>query len=145
MKKMSKIFRNSENARANEEKHQHKQEENIDRSVRYQVLTAASMKTTVCCDVAPCSLIEVYHRRLRGACCLHHQDLMIIALIMEARSTSDTSVNFYQTTRRYTPEDGHLQGLNFFLAQRTLLLIPGQGSYNSHLSLAHLKQFTWTD
>jgi predicted transcriptional regulator len=29
-------------------------------------------------------------------------------LMMEAASTSDTSVNFYQTIRRYNPEDSHL-------------------------------------
>jgi hypothetical protein len=28
--------------------------------------------------------------------------------MMEAASTSETSVNFYQTTRRNTPEDSHL-------------------------------------
>jgi hypothetical protein len=33
---------------------------------------------------------------------------MIIALMMEAASTSETSVNFYQTTRRNNPEDSHL-------------------------------------
>jgi hypothetical protein len=33
---------------------------------------------------------------------------MKIALMMEAVSTSETSVNFYQTTRRYNPEDSHL-------------------------------------
>jgi hypothetical protein len=33
---------------------------------------------------------------------------MIIALKMEAASTSETSVNFYQTTRRNNPEDSHL-------------------------------------
>jgi hypothetical protein len=27
---------------------------------------------------------------------------------MEAAWTSETSVNFYQTTRRYNPEDSHL-------------------------------------
>jgi hypothetical protein len=27
---------------------------------------------------------------------------------MEAASTSETSKNFYQTTRRYNPEDSHL-------------------------------------
>jgi hypothetical protein len=32
----------------------------------------------------------------------------IIALTMEAASTSETSVNFYQTTWRYNPEDSHL-------------------------------------
>jgi hypothetical protein len=28
--------------------------------------------------------------------------------MMEAVSTSETLVNFYQTTRRYNPEDSHL-------------------------------------
>jgi hypothetical protein len=42
-------------------------------SVRFEVLTAASIKMT-------------------------------IALMMEAASTSETSVNFYQTTRRNNPE-----------------------------------------
>jgi hypothetical protein len=32
----------------------------------------------------------------------------VIALILEAVSTPETSVNFYQTTRRYNPEDSHL-------------------------------------
>jgi hypothetical protein len=32
-----------------------------------------------------------------------------IALIMEAVSTSETSVNFYEITRRNIPEDSHLQ------------------------------------
>jgi hypothetical protein len=32
----------------------------------------------------------------------------MIALIMEAISTSETSVNFYQITRRNIPEDSHL-------------------------------------
>jgi hypothetical protein len=31
-----------------------------------------------------------------------------IALMMEAVSASETSVNFYQTTRRYNPDDSHL-------------------------------------
>jgi hypothetical protein len=30
------------------------------------------------------------------------------ALMMEAASTSETSVNFYQTTRRNNPEDSHV-------------------------------------
>jgi type IV secretory pathway VirB2 component (pilin) len=29
--------------------------------------------------------------------------IIIIGLMMEAASTSETSVNFYQTTRRYSP------------------------------------------
>jgi hypothetical protein len=32
----------------------------------------------------------------------------MIALMMEAECTSETSVNFYQTTRRNNPEDSHL-------------------------------------
>jgi hypothetical protein len=42
--------------------------------MRFQVLTAASMKMTVFWDVAPSCLVEV-HRRFRGVCCLHrHPD-----------------------------------------------------------------------
>jgi hypothetical protein len=33
----------------------------------------------------------------------------LIALMVEAASTSDTLVNFYQTARRNNPEDSHLQ------------------------------------
>jgi hypothetical protein len=55
------------------------------------------MKMAAFWVVAPCSLVEVY-RRFRGTCCLH-------ALMMEAASTAETPVNFYQTTRRYNPED----------------------------------------
>jgi hypothetical protein len=40
--------------------------------VRFQVLTAASMKMSIFWDVAPRSLVEVY-RRFKGACFLHHQ------------------------------------------------------------------------
>jgi hypothetical protein len=47
--------------------------------------------------VAPCILVEVYRRFS-----------LLIALMTEAESTSETSVNFYQTTRRYNPEDSHL-------------------------------------
>jgi hypothetical protein len=32
-----------------------------------------------------------------------------IALMMEAASTTETSVNFYETTRRNIPEDSHLR------------------------------------
>jgi hypothetical protein len=35
--------------------------------------------------------------------------------MMEAARTSETLVNFYQTTRRYNPEDSHLhEPLGFF-------------------------------
>jgi hypothetical protein len=52
-------------------------------------------------DVEPCNLVEI-DRRLRGAYCLNH------SLIMEAVSTSETSVNFYQISERNIPENSHL-------------------------------------
>jgi hypothetical protein len=33
----------------------------------------------------------------------------MIALMREAAKTSETLVKFYQTTRRYNPEDSHLE------------------------------------
>jgi hypothetical protein len=57
--------------------------------------------------VAPFSLVEVY-RHFRGTCCLNHQGDDEEALMTETASTSEMSVNFYQTTRRYNPEDSHL-------------------------------------
>jgi hypothetical protein len=75
--------------------------------VRFQVFKAASMKMTVFWAAAPRSLVEAY-RRFRGICCLYHQGYH--------RHNHDggskhlwTSVNFYQTTRRNTPEDSHLR------------------------------------
>jgi hypothetical protein len=59
------------------------------------------MKMAVFQVVSPCSLVEV-HRRFRGACRIHNQGLM------EAESTSETSGNFYHTTRPKNPEDSHL-------------------------------------
>jgi hypothetical protein len=43
--------------------------------------------------------------------------------MMEAASTSETSVNFCQTTRRYNPEDSHLhtrrrENLKYYLRER---------------------------
>jgi hypothetical protein len=32
----------------------------------------------------------------------------VVALMMEAARSSETLLNFYQTTRRYNPEDSHL-------------------------------------
>jgi hypothetical protein len=58
---------------------------------------APGMKMVVFWVVAPCSLVEVY-RRFKGACCLY----------IRAMSTSETSVNIYQTTRCNNPEDSHL-------------------------------------
>jgi hypothetical protein len=63
---------------------------------------------------APCSFVDVY-RRFRDYSCLHHQiEALIMALKLEASNTSETSVNSYQSTRRYNAEDGHL---NFILTR----------------------------
>jgi hypothetical protein len=40
----------------------------------------------------------------------------IIALMVEAASTSETSVNFYQTAQRNNPEDSHLHPQFMFFA-----------------------------
>jgi hypothetical protein len=63
------------------------------------------LKMTVFWYVVPCSLVEVY-QHFRGACCLHNQG--DVALMMEAASTPETSVNFYQTIWCNIPEDSHL-------------------------------------
>jgi hypothetical protein len=64
--------------------------------------TSCNSKMAVFWDVTPSSLVEVF-RRFRGACCHQHEN------DTETVSTSETSVNFYQTTRRNIPEDSHLQ------------------------------------
>lgn len=51
--------------------------------------------TAVFWDTVPCTPVEVY-RSFRCTYCLHHQ------------GTSETSVNFRQTTRRSIPSDSHL-------------------------------------
>jgi hypothetical protein len=53
--------------------------------VRFQVLTATSMKMAVYWNVSPCSLVEAY-RRFTGACCLHH---------CPAQHTEDTHIQNY--------------------------------------------------
>jgi hypothetical protein len=53
-------------------------------------------------DIVRCRLVEV-DRRFTGAYCLHNQ-----ALMTEAVRISETSVNFYEITRRKIPEGCHL-------------------------------------
>jgi hypothetical protein len=52
------------------------------------------MKMAVFWVAALCSLVEVYR--------------VLIAMIVEAACISETSVNFYQITWYYNPEDSHL-------------------------------------
>jgi hypothetical protein len=46
----------------------------------------------------------------------------IIGAMMEAASTSETSVNFYQTTRRNNPEDSRLHIRGFPETDSVMLL-----------------------
>jgi hypothetical protein len=62
--------------------------------------------------VAPCSLVEVYQ--------ISEVLALTIALMMEATRSSETLVNFYQTTRRYNPEDSHLSQMFFGLKYHAL-------------------------
>jgi hypothetical protein len=63
--------------------------------VTFQVLSAASVKMSVFWDVAPRSLAKVY------------------TLLMEAATTSATSINFYQTIWLNILEDSHLKCFPF--------------------------------
>jgi hypothetical protein len=49
---------------------------------------------------------------------------LLIALMMEAASTFETSVNFYRTTRRNNPEVNHPQFLFPYLLPLPTHLIP---------------------
>jgi hypothetical protein len=66
------------------------------------------MKMAVFWVVAPCSLVEV-------------SIIRAIALMMEAARTSETLVNFYQTTRYYNPEDSHLNIRHKFFPEHSVV------------------------
>jgi hypothetical protein len=61
---------------------------------------------------APCSLVQD-DQYFGGTYYLHHQgdESSPIVLMMEAISTSETTVNFYETTRRNIPKDCTLHHL----------------------------------
>jgi hypothetical protein len=50
------------------------------------------------------SVVTVLESKLRFEF-LHYTALKLTTLMMQAASTSETSVNFYQTTRRNNPQD----------------------------------------
>jgi hypothetical protein len=73
--------------------------------MRFEVLTATNMKMTEFWVVAPRSLVEVYDvsEVLVGPTGSHIKNRflalgLLIALMMEGASTSETSSNFYHTT-----------------------------------------------
>jgi hypothetical protein len=71
--------------------------------MRFQVITAVSVKFRVFWDVAPCSHVQVY-QRFRNAYYLHLQ----YTLMMEAVCTSEMSVHLNVITWLYIPEDSKL-------------------------------------
>jgi hypothetical protein len=70
--------------------------------VTFQVLVAARWPSSG--FVALCNVLESYL----------DSKASIIALTIEAASTSETSVNFHQTTRSNKPEDSHPLAINDF-------------------------------
>jgi hypothetical protein len=75
----------------------------------YQFLAVASFKMAAVWDTAPCSLVET-DWRFRGAYCLHRHGVSV----MEVVRSSETSVNFYEITRRSIQE-----GCNFWSLSNT--------------------------
>jgi hypothetical protein len=92
-------------------------------NVGFEVLTAVAMKTVIFWNITECSPLKV-NRRFGGTYCLLLQGRRISRarnkpesrcqaelcccfsiLKMEATCSSETSVDFQQTTRRYIPED----------------------------------------
>lgn len=66
------------------------------------------MKIPVIWYVAPRGIVEA-DRRFRGSYSfLHHGDEGRRALLLVAVIASEMSVNIYDTTHRYNPEDNHL-------------------------------------
>jgi hypothetical protein len=65
---------------------------------------------------------------------------LLISLMMEAANTSETSVNFYQTTRRSIPEDSHLHVsllIVFITLTVSLLLVKKSKAVPLHAMEAH--------
>jgi hypothetical protein len=72
--------------------------------MRFQVLTAASMKAKAFWDIELCSLVEVDVSEVLTAS-------IIRAMMMKVVCTSETSVYFNETTRPYITESCHLHKL----------------------------------
>jgi hypothetical protein len=71
----------------------------------FEILTAASVKMAALWAAAPCSLVKFSDVSEALAAPIIRA---FIVLKMEAASIFETSLNFYQNTRCYNPEDGHL-------------------------------------
>jgi hypothetical protein len=83
--------------------------------VGFEVLTAVVMKNPIFWNVTPCSPLKAI-RRFGGICSSIATCFMLVSglpysstLKMEATYSSETTVDFEQTTRRYIPDDVTLQ------------------------------------
>jgi hypothetical protein len=81
------------------------------KNVRFKVITAVVMKSSIFWDITPCSLFKV-NQRSGGTRCLHLQGYPS-TLKMEATNLSEMSVDFQRNTRRYIPENRTLNGKLF--------------------------------
>jgi hypothetical protein len=80
------------------------------------------MKMAAFWDVAQCILADI-HRRFRRAYYLHHGDEWV--------SSSETSVNIYQTTMRNIPADSYLHKLILFETVAMFNMVPNSYSLRS--------------
>jgi hypothetical protein len=78
--------------------------------VGFAVLTAVVMKSTIFWDIMPCSPLKV-NRELPPAFTLVSCLAYSSTLKVEAICSSETSVRFQRTTRRYIPGDSTLRNL----------------------------------
>jgi hypothetical protein len=78
--------------------------------VVFEVLTAEVTESSIFRDIRPCSLLKVNRRLLfmPPAFKLDPCSVYSSTLKMEAICSSETSVGFQRTTRRYIPEDNTL-------------------------------------
>jgi hypothetical protein len=73
---------------------------------RALLITASYPHCTLDEDIAPCSLVEADRRLEKLTASIMRS--MMFTLMMEAVSTSEISVNFYETIWRNIPEDSNL-------------------------------------
>jgi hypothetical protein len=85
-----------------------------------------------CCAVQSGTKLPTFQR------CLAASIIRAISLMMEVASTCQTSVNFYETTRRNNPEDSHLHWRRYLV---NILITncryrPGRFSFRVHVNVS---------
>jgi hypothetical protein len=116
------------------------------KSLRFEVLTASSMKTTVFCDVALCNLAGV-DRRFRCAYCVHHQGVGLLqrdykALYPRRLSSWHTTLLQMYFQCDGTPDTSVYTWSSSFLTDRSVTVI-GETVHSSHRTSLQLMWETW--